>query len=74
MKKIVLISLLLLLLPLASAEVVINEIAWMGTAAYATDEWIEDNQASFNNSLGIVLSPLVPYMHIISEHNFVCSV
>lgn len=35
------ITLLLFLPVLASAQVVINEIAWMGTAVSANDEWIE---------------------------------
>jgi len=34
-------SLLLLLAPTAKASVVINEVAWMGTAYSPNDEWIE---------------------------------
>ncbi len=41
MKKIVLLILILVPTYTVHAEVVINEIAWMGTASSASDEWLE---------------------------------
>ena len=40
----------------ASADVVINEVAWMGTDVHYTDEWIELYSSSAVDLTGWVLS------------------
>src|SRR3989344_5411471 len=78
MRQIGLLMFILLFLPfLVKAEVIINEVAWMGTEQAATDEWMElYNNSSADIDLNGWLfeaqdgSPLINLTGIISARGF----